>query len=202
MARMRASREAVSEVSVSPQPNGLKAVYLFDARTEYEAEAIKALFAELSQRLQVRKLSDGRLVSYVVQAEQPDGDLLDALDDILHRECGFVAAHYDFDEMIYHIVKDLAHDTASRFIQVPRCNICGMAEPFPSTIANLSDGDGEILESRCYCQSCTAHAAAPSNKEFLLSLLEADEEDFESIRAANLERRRSAQRTLRFKVRH
>ncbi len=202
MAGMRASREAVSEVSVSPQPNGLKAVYLLDTRTEYEAEAVKALFAELSQRLQVRKLSDGRLVSYVVQAEQPDGDLLDELEDVLRRECAFVATQRSFDEMTHRIVKELAGDTGSRFIPVPRCNICGRAEPFPATIADLADGDGDILEHRCYCHTCTAQAAAPSNKEFLLSLLEADEQDFDSIRAASLERRRSAQRTLRFKVNH
>jgi hypothetical protein len=200
MAGTRASHEAVSEVSVDPQPNGLKAVYLVETRSEYEAEAIKGLFAEVAERVQVRKLCDGKLMSYVVQAEQPDGDLLDELDEILRRECEFVVTQRSFDEMIHRIVRELAGDTGSKFIEMPRCNICGKAEPFPSTIANLTDGEGDILESRCYCQSCTAEAVAPSNKEFLLSLLEADEDDFEELKDVDLLRRRSGERSLRFRV--
>lgn len=200
MAGTRASRQAVSEVSVDPQPNGLKAVYLVETRSEYESEAIKGLFAEVAERLQVRKLSDGKLMSYVVQAEQPDGDLLDELDEILHRECAFVVTQRSFDELIHRIVQELAKDTGSKFIKVPQCNICGKAEPFPTTIANLTDAEGDILESRCYCQGCTAESAAPSNKEFLLSLLEADEQSFDDLRDASLTRTRSDKHWLRFKV--
>lgn len=201
MAGTRAPREAVSEVSVDPQPTGLKAVYLVETRSEFETEAINRLFNEVAERLQVRKLTDGRLMSYVVQAEQPDGEMLDEIDQLLRRDYSFVVTQRSFDELIHKIVKELANDTGSRFINVPRCNICGKVDPFPSTIANLTDAEGQIIESRCYCQSCTAEAAAPSNKEFLLSLLDADEEDFDDIMDADLIRKRKSDHALRFRLR-
>lgn len=200
MAGTRASRDSVSEVSIDPQPSGLRAVFLVETRSEYEADAIKGLFAELSQRVQVRKLCEGKLLSFVLQAEPSDSELIDELEQILRRECGFVVSQRSFDEMIHGIVLELARDTGSRVVEVPRCDICGKVEPFPSTIANLAGEGGELLESRCYCQKCTADAAAPSNKKFLLSLLEADTQDFGMLREAELERQRSSERSVRFKI--
>ena len=149
----------------------------------------------------MRRLCDGRLVSYAVQARCSDPTLLDAVDDILRARYAFVVTQRSFDEVIYRIVQDLARDTKSTLLEMPACNICGEPEPFPTTIVSLSDEGGSVRVSRSYCSTCSAGAARTSSKDFIRGLLDADEVDFGRIRQAELVRNPSRSKPVRFKVR-
>ena len=58
-----------------------------------------------------------------------------------------------------------------------------------------------MLLCRSYCARCTAEAAAPNNKDFIRSLLAADEHDFRRLEQADLVRRPSRRRPIRFRIR-
>lgn len=190
----------VSEIRIDPQPIGLRAVYLVETRSKEESEEINKLFCELESQIQVRMLCDGKLVSYAIQALESDSSLLDELEDVLRENYGFVVSHRSFDDVIYRIVNELSRDTGSKLLPIPTCNICGKTDPFPNTVVSLSDEDGSVLISRCYCGSCTAGANATSNKEFIRSLLMADERDFSKLEQAELVRHPSRKQPIRFKV--
>lgn len=194
------SAEAISEISIDPQPDGLRAVYLVESGSREESEGIASLFRAAESRLQVRQLSKGRLMAFAVQAYPSDAGELDELEETL-RDCySFVVTQRSFDEVIYRIVRELCRDTGSKLLPVPRCDICGKTEPFPSTVVSMSDSQGEVLMSRAYCGPCTAAAVAPSGKQFVRSLLAADRKDFREIERAELVRRRSRTRPLRFRI--
>ena len=190
----------VSEIRVDPQPSGLRAVYLVETRCEDEATEICRLFSELESQIQVRRLCDGKLVSYAIQAYDSDSSLVDEVEDLLRESYGFVVSHHSFDDVIYRIVKELCSDTGSRLLPIPTCDICGKIDPFPNTVVSLSDEDGSVLISRSYCGNCTAQASATSNKEFIRSLLSADKRDFGKLEKAELVRHPSRKQPIRFKV--
>mgnify|MGYP001616934055 CR=1 FL=1 len=190
----------VREISVDPQPSGLSAVYLVETRSDEEAAEVRKLFRELESQVQVRILSRGKLMSYVVQADESDTALLDEIESVLKANYGFVVAQDCYDETIYRIIRELCQDTGSTVMGMSRCNICGKAVPFPTTVVSLSDEVGSVLLSRSYCASCTAGASAPSNKEFVRSLLSADRRDFGGLERVELVRRRSRKQNLRFKI--
>lgn len=200
MPKQRLSEEAVSEISVNPQPGGLRAVYLVETRSHDETREIGKIFDGLRLRMRVEQLSKGKLVSFVVQADQADEPLLDELEGVLKASYGFVVTHRSFDDLIYRIVKELCEDTGSKLLPIPHCNICGKTEPFPNTVVSLSDQGGDVLLSRSYCGSCTAAAVAPSNKEFVRSLLAADKRDFGHLEQAEFVRRPSRKQPMRFKI--
>jgi len=192
--------ETVREISVDPQPSGLTAVYLVETRSDKEPREIAKLFDELGSHMQVRQLSRGRLVSYIVQAHESDASLLDEIENLLKANYAFVVSQSSYDETIHRIVRELCSDTGSKLLPMPRCNICRKAVPFPTTVVTLSGQGGSVLLSRSYCGSCTAEAAAPSNKDFVRSLLNADRRDFGVLARAELVRRRSRKQNIRFKI--
>ncbi len=163
-------------------------------------ERLGEIFAELESRIQVRPLCKGKLVSFAVQADPSDVALLDDLEEILRTSYAFVVTHRSFDSVIYRIVRELSRDTGSELMSMPRCNICGKDEPFPNTVVSLTGADGSVLDTRSYCASCTAKAAAPSNKEFVKALLNADKRNFGKIERAELVRHPSRRRSIRFKI--
>lgn len=192
--------DVVSEIRVEPGRPGLRAVYLIETRSNQEATEIAELFAEIESRVQVRRLCEGKLVAYVVQAAECDESMLDEIDDVLRSAYAFVVTQRSFDPTIYRIVSELCQDTGSRLIELPHCNICGKAEPFPHTVVSLSDETGCELMSRAYCSSCTAKVSAPSHKEFIRSLLAADERGFAGIGEAELVRHPSHKKPIRFRL--
>ncbi|MCE5314553.1 MAG: hypothetical protein ABFD49_08035 [Armatimonadota bacterium] len=200
MPKREGSVETVREICIDPQPSGLRAVYLVETRSEEESREIDKLFLELESQIQVRQLCRGKLVSYVVQAHESDASVLDEIEDILKKSYAFVVTQRSFDDLICRIVRELCEDTGSKLSAIPKCNICGKVEPFPNTVVNLSDDDGSVLISRNYCSSCTAEASAPSNKEFIKSLLAADKRDFRKIESAELVRHPSRKQSIRFRV--
>ncbi len=202
MAERDKAWEDISWISVDPQPAGLKAVYLMEMRSESEQEAVLDLFDELAVHIQVRKLCEGRLVGFVVQAEEAQRDLLDELEDLLRRECSLIVAQRSFDEVIYRIISELAAATGSLTVEVPSCAVCGALEPFPSVIVNLADEHGGVLRSRCFCAGCAASASSRSHKDFLMSLMAADEPDLRSFADAHLLKRRVGEQSVRFRIRH
>lgn len=191
---------AFSEVSVDPRPAGVKAVYLVETRTSEEAEGVAWLFADLQARVQVRRLSAGKLVSYAVQMHDSDSSVLDEVEAVLKGNYGFVVTQRSFDEVIYRILKELCVDTGSKLLPVSICNICGRTEPFPSVVVNLSDEQGRVRVCRNYCASCAAAATATSNKEFVRSLLASDKRNFRAIERAELVRRPSRKQPIRFRI--
>lgn len=192
--------ESISEICVDPQPSGLRAVYLVETRSPEEAREIARLFGELESRIQVRQISKGKLVSYVVQADETDSPMLDEIEGVLKKNFGFVVTQRSFDEVIYRIVRELCSDTSSKLLPMSHCNICGRTEPFPSMVVSLSGEDGQVRICRNYCASCTARTTATSNKEFVRSLLRADQKDFRGIERAELVRRPSRKQPIRFRI--
>jgi hypothetical protein len=191
--------EAVSEIRVAPQPCGLRAVYLVETRSASEGREVNRLFSELESQLQVRQLSKGKLLSYAVQADQSDSSVLDEIEEVLKSNFAFVVTQRSFDELICRIVKELCEDTGSKVLPLPHCNICKKVEPFPSMVVSLSGEDGSEVLSRSYCASCTAEASTPNSKQFVRSLLSADERDLGPIAEAELVRHPS-RKLMRFKV--
>jgi hypothetical protein len=190
----------VSEIRVEPVPPGIRWVYLIETRSMDEADEIAKLFLELESKVQVCPLCVGKLVGYAVQAHHSDVLLLDELEDVLRRTYAFVITYRSFEPLIYRIVDELCKDTQSTLLPLPQCNICGNLDPFPNTVVSLADVNGSVLISRSYCSSCTAQIAARSHKEFIKSLLVADECDFGCFEEADLVRRPSGKRSIRFKV--
>ena len=200
MGKHRQEVQTAREISVDPQPSGLTAVYLVETRSDKERRETAKLFDELGSHTQVRQLSKGKLVSYIAQAHESDASLLDEMESLLKANYGFVVSQSSYDETIHRIVRELCRDTGSKLLAMPRCNICRKAVPFPTTVVTLSDQDGSELLSRSYCGSCTAEAAAPSNKDFVRSLLNADRRDFGVLARADLVRRRSRKQNIRFRI--
>jgi hypothetical protein len=196
--------ETVREICVDPKPNGMRAVYLVETRSDNEEREIARLFADMEPELMIRQLSKGRLVSYVVQAHESNVAILNEIEDILKKDYSFVVTQSSFDELSCRIIKELAGHTGSKLLAIPKCNICGKVEPFPTTVVKFSDDDGSVLLSRSYCASCTAEASATgskaSNKEFIKSLLAADTRDFRIIERAQLVRRPSRKQPIRYRV--
>lgn len=189
-----------SEVSVDPQPAGVRAVYLVETRGAEETRAVAGLFRNLESHAEVRQLCSGKLVAFAVQLHQPDVTVLEEIEGALKDHYSFVLTQRSFDELIYRIIKELCADTDSRLLPVSRCNICGCAIPFPSVIVSLFDSQGRAKTCRSYCASCTAGATATSHKEFVRSLLASDKRRFRSIERARLVRRSSRKRPVRFKI--
>lgn len=200
MPKRDTSVESVSEISVAPRPTGLRAVYLVETGSERESKEIAGMFAELQTRLQIRQLSKGKLLSFAVQADESDAVMLDDIEEILKNTCAFTVTQRSFDELICRVVDALCNDTGSKLIQIPKCDICGRLEPFPSTTVSLSDEDGAVVLERNYCERCTADASATSKKEFVKSLLAADKRNFKMFENAELVRRPSAREPIKFKI--
>ena len=139
-------------------------------------------------------------LSFAVQAQESDHDLLNEVRDTLASRYGFVAMHKSFDSLIYRIVTELCRDTNSRLLAIHHCDICGKVDPFPETIVSFAGEDGSTLLSRKYCATCTAEASATTNKDFLLSLLSADRKDFSGLSEQKLVRSSSRRRRIRFRL--
>ncbi len=198
MSRKQRSISLVSEIRVEPVPPGIRWVYLVETRSQEEADEIVRLFRELESQVQVCPLCAGKLVGYAVQAHHSDVMLLDEIDDVLRRAYAFVVTYRSFEPLIYRIVGELCKDTQSTILPVPHCNICGNLDPFPNTVVSFTDCSGNIVLSRNYCSSCTAQTNARSHKEFIKSLLTADECDFGCFKEADFVRRASNKRLIRF----
>lgn len=197
---MSVKEGSYSEVCVDPRPTGVRAVYLVETRSPEEAQEIKALFADLEDRIQVRQLCTGKLVSYAVQTHDSDTCLLDEVEALLKSTYSFVVTQRSFDEITYRIVRELCADTGSKLLTIPRCHICGRIDPFPSIVVSLSDAQGRVRVSRNYCASCAAGTTATSHKEFVRSLLASDKRSFRSIERAELVRRSSSRQPIRYRI--
>lgn len=198
--RRRMPMKSVSQIWLDPQPQGLRAVYLVEARDQQEAQDVEDMFGELEPYLQLRQLSSGKLFSYAVKAQQDQQRTLMELEQALRSTFGFVILHRSFDDIIYRIVAELCADTHSELQPIPVCNICGKLDPFPDTVINLADQVGATIASGSYCGTCTAAFSARSNKEFLLSLLHADTRDFSAIEKVDLVRARSRKQSIGFRI--
>jgi hypothetical protein len=190
----------VSQISLDPQPQGTHAVYLVETRTDEETREISTLFEELQSSMQIRQLTRGKLMSFAVQIMGADASLLNELEGVLKGKFGFVVTHRSFDPVIYRVVKELAADTGSKLLPIPHCNICGKPEPFPEVVINLADSDGETLSSRSYCSTCTAGFTARNTKDFVISLLSADQTDFSSLSREQLVRSRTRKQSIKYKI--
>lgn len=197
---MTGEKASYSEISVDPQPAGLRAVYLVETSDAREARGLDELFSDLESRVQIRRLCTGKLVSYAVQLHQSDSSLLDEIEAMLKDQFRFVVSQRSFDEVIYRIVSELCADTGSRLLSIPHCNICGRTEPFPSVMISLSDEQGRVRTCRNYCAHCAAQATATSNKEFVRSLLASDKRQFREIERAELVRRPSRKQPMKFEI--
>ena len=200
MSRGRIPVGLVTEIYVETQPKGVCAVYLVETQNESETEVLTNVFADFAPNLESLQLSSGKLVSYAVQLRNDDQGLLDQIGDFLKKSFGFVILHRSFDPMIYEIVRELCKDSGSQLLHMPKCDICGKADPFPETVVRLLGPQGISVATRTYCGTCTAESAGRSNKEFVMALLEADRDELGVFRQMNLVRSRSSKRKVAFRI--
>ena len=190
----------VTEIYVETHPKGVCAVYLVETQNESETNDLANLFSDFSPNLESLQLSSGKLVSYAVQLRNHDQGLLDQIGDFLKKSFGFVILHRSFDPIIYEIVKELCKDSGSSLLHMPKCDICGKAEPFPETLVRLVGQQGTNVATRTYCGTCTAESAGGSNKEFVMALLEADRSGLGIFRQMDLVRSRSSKKRVAFRI--
>lgn len=200
MPRTRIPVMAVNQICMEPRPKGLKAVYLVETQNEQQAGDLERLFEDFAPALESVQLTKGKLVSYAVQLHSHDQALLEEIEAFLKKNFGFVILHRSFDPVIYDIVKELARDSGSDLMTIPKCDICGRPDPFPETMVSLLDKSNANIATRTYCTTCTAESSARSNKEFLMSLLAADRGDFAVLSHMSLVRSRSTRKRLAFRI--
>jgi hypothetical protein len=199
MPRSRIPVNSVSQICIDFQPKGLTAVYLVETESERDAADLAALFEGFSPVLQSRQLSTGKLVSYAVLLQGQDQTMLEEIEKVLKTSYGFVILHRSFDNIIHDIVRELCKDSGSSLIPVPKCDICGKYDPFPETAINFLDKDNSLIATRRYCATCTAESSGRSNKEFIISLLQADKSDLGTLGQTELVRSRS-RKQIAFRV--
>lgn len=200
MPRTRFHAGSVDQICIEPKPHGFRAVYLVETQNEHDAIDLAGFFADFAPQLESIQLSGGKLVSYAVQLPGEDQSLLEEIEAFLKKNFGFVILHRSFDQIIYDIVKDLCRDSGSHLAPLHKCDICGKAEPFPQTVVSFLDKDNVNLATHIYCATCTAESAGRNNKEFIMSLLEADKSDFAVLRQMNIVRSRSTKKRIAFRI--
>lgn len=200
MPRSRIPIRLVNQICVEPQSKGLRAVYLVETRDEHETAQLSRLFGDFAPVLDVVQLSSGKLVSYAIQLQDQNQSLFEEIEAFLKKNFGFVILHRSFDRLIYDIVRDLCKDSGSELRPIPKCDICGKPEPFPETVVSLLDKQSASLATRMYCATCTAESAGRNNKEFVMSLLEADRGDLSTLSHMCLVRSRSSKKHVAFRI--
>lgn len=199
MPRNRFPIGSVSQICVESQPRGLRAVYLVETQSAQEAADLARFFDDFSCALDSVKLSSGKLVSYAVQLRSQDQSLLEEIERFLKKNFGFVILHRSFDDLIYDIVRELCKDSGSNLLPIHKCDICGKPEPFPETVISILDKSNVNLATRMYCATCTAESAGRSNKEFIMTLLEADRTELSRLSHMDMVRSRS-KKHLAFRI--
>lgn len=190
----------VHQICVDRRPKGLRAVYLVEADSDEDAAELARLFEQFGPMLENIRLSRGKLVSFAVQLQSGDQSILEQIEGLLKKNFGFVILHRSFDQLIYGIVCELCKDSGSTLIPLPKCDICRRPEPFPDTVVSFMDDRNNRIATRAYCATCTAESVGRSSKEFVISLLEADRDDFGVLRHMTLVRSRSAKKHLAFRI--
>jgi hypothetical protein len=190
----------INQICVEPRPKGLRAVYLVETQSESEAADLSRFFADFAPVMDSIQLSSGKLVSYAAQLHGQDQSLLEEIESFLKKNFGFVILHRSFDQIIYDIVKDLCRDSGSQLLGLHKCDICNKPEPFPETIVSFLDKNNTNLATHMYCTTCTAEYARRNNKEFIMSLLEADKSDFGILRHMDMVRSRTSKKHIAFRV--
>jgi len=199
MPRQVAPTRFVRQISIEQQPKGLRAVYLVEAGSDRDERELARLFEQFQPLLESVELCSGKLVAYAVKLHGDDQSILDEIEEMLRANYAFVILHRSFDQLIYDIVRELCKDSGSRLTPVPRCDICRRAEPFPDVTVSFADSRGERISARGYCATCAAESGGQSNKEFVISLLQADRGKFDEVRNVRLVRSRSKKK-LAFRI--
>ncbi len=199
MPRQMTPTRFASQINVESQSRGLKAVYLVEADSDEDARELDRFFDQFQPMLASAQLCKGKLVAYAVKLRSEDQSILDEIEQMLRTSFGFVIVYRSFDQLIYDIVRELAKDSGSRLIPVQRCDICRRPEPFPDVTVSFADDRGDRISERGYCATCTAESGGRNNKEFLISLLQADRGKFDELRNVNLVRNRS-KKHLAFRI--
>jgi hypothetical protein len=199
MPRRETPTRFVSHISVEPQQRGLKAVYLVEAESDQDERELGRLFEQFEPMLESVQLCSGKLVAYAVQLHSEEQSMLDELEQMLRANFVFVILHRSFDQLIYDIVRELCKDSGSKLGALPRCDICRRPEPFPEVVVKFADNEGHAISTRGYCATCAAESGGRNNKEFVISLLQADRGKFADVRNVTLVRNRS-KKQLAFRI--
>ena len=184
MGKFRVRRKAVSKILLKPTVPGHRAVFLVEAQETRDRQKARELFQAVEEMGDVVQLSDGEIMSYAVQVRD-DATLFARIEGVLKEEFAFSIVERSFTDITYHLIQSLCEESRSRLCRVPRCGICGEADPFPTRVTMRDDQDRDVIETH-YCARCAAQQADPSNQKFLVDLLIADRRDFGAIRDANL----------------
>ena len=148
----RASRLVGTEQTV-------EAVFFAEPRNTVERDDLARYAAGLAQVGQVRLLSEGPLVSYLVRLDVSALPLLDGLEITLKRDFAFGRVEIPLQDFVLDVIKDLVQATGSESIPFDTCGVCGAVDRFGAPVMML-DEDGEIHPSeKAYCTACARNMA-------------------------------------------
>jgi hypothetical protein len=122
-----------------------------------EGEAARSVLAEAFDPSHLRWVCRGPVVAVAVRTGGNE-NALRAAEEVLRQEHPFFARMDGFNHVHYRIVEDLAVQTESHLLRLPRCAICRNLEPFPTQVELIAEA-GICLRRRYYCLSCVARAA-------------------------------------------
>lgn len=149
----RASRQIGTEQTV-------EAVFFAEPRNTVERDDLAAYAAGLAQVGQVRLLSEGALVAYLVRLPVSALPLLDGLEITLKRDFAFGRVEMPLQPIVLAVIEDLVQATGSEPIPFDTCGVCGTLDPFAAPMM-LPGEDGEIRRSElAYCTNCAFDMAS------------------------------------------
>lgn len=190
---MKLKRKEVAGLMLQPQVTGVRAVYIVEARNRQERKEIRELFDNIAEVYPVLPLSEGVIMSYVIQVDG-DTSAISEVEQILKTNYAFCVLERSFNDTIYQVIQDLCMETNSRLCRIPHCGICGRLEPFPTKVSMLDENNLPVMEVH-YCSRCVATQANRNEKQALVDLLSHDRRNFSAIREAKLVKRSNRRKT-------
>ena len=149
----RTSRQIGTEQTVD-------AVFFAEPRNTVERDDLAGYAAGLAQVGQVRLLSEGQLVSYLVRLPVSALPLLDGLEITLKRDFPFGRVEMPLQPIVLAVIEDLVQATGSEPIPFDTCGVCGEVYPFAAPMM-LPGEDGEVRPSeKAYCTACARDMAS------------------------------------------
>lgn len=169
MARASSRQLEAARILYFPSHPGNRAVFLAEARTKREIRQIRELFDMVGQLAQVVPISHGTVMSYAVQTHD-DAAIFGKIEWLLKTQFSFSLVERNFSDVTFHLVRSLCEDAASEMIELPSCEICSTADPFPTRVTvELQNDDPMHL---AYCGRCSAASAEEDEERAVRGLLQ------------------------------
>jgi len=157
-----------------PGGSGRRAFFMAEARTPKEARALDDIFHTLGQLADVVRLASGPVMSYAVQLnpEVANLDLFGKIERMLVARFSFTVVEREVTDVTLHLARTLCEEAEGEVADLPECDICDAADPFP-TRGTIVWADGfSAPEHFAFCRRCTERHGHLEPAEQARTLLE------------------------------